>query len=258
MTTPEGSVTPALRLDSLTKDFDGRLVVNELSLDIPPGSFYGIVGPNGAGKTTTLSMATGLLRPTRGHAYVAGIDVWADPPAAKAHMGVLADEMATFDRLTGRELLTYTGLLHRLAPDVVDQRCDELLQALDLGRDGAKQVADYSAGMRKKILLATALIAAPRLLILDEPFESVDPVSARTMREILAAYVDGGGTVVISSHVMELVETMCDHVAIIHEGRVRAAGTLAEVRGELSLVDRFIELVGAKHLAEGSLTWLRS
>lgn len=249
---------PALLLSHLSKEFDGRRVVRDLSLEIPVGSFYGIVGPNGAGKTTTLSMATGLLRPSAGSAAIAGQDVWDDPAAAKERLGVLPDAMATFDRLTGGELLIYTGLLHRLDKATVEQRTADLLAALGLTNDARKPVADYSAGMRKKILLATALIHSPSLLVLDEPFESVDPVSARTIRAILAQFVAGGGTVVISSHVMELVEAMCDHVAIIHDGQVRAAGTLAEVRGEGSLVDRFIDIVGAESLAEGSLSWLRS
>ncbi|NLT30768.1 MAG: ABC transporter ATP-binding protein, partial [Propionibacterium sp.] len=221
---PEGGV--ALSLRRLTKEFDGVPVVRDLSLDIPVGSMYGIVGPNGAGKTTTLSMANGLLRPTAGQAVVLGYDVWADPPAAKARMGVLADGLSTFDRLSGEELLHYVGLIRGVDPGQLAERTGDLLAALDLADDANKLVADYSAGMTKKILLASALIHAPRLLMLDEPLEAVDPVSGQVIRQILRSYVAGGGTVVLSSHVMELVEGLCDHVAIIHEGQVRAAGTV--------------------------------
>lgn len=247
-----------MSLRGLTKEFDGKAVVRDLSLDIPAGSLFGIVGPNGAGKTTALSMATGLLRPTAGQAVLLGHDVWQDPAAAKARIGVLADGVAVFDRLTGQELLHYTGLLHGLSADVVDARATELLAALDLADAGGKLVADYSAGMTKKIILASALIHGPRLLILDEPLEAVDPVSGATIREILRSYVAGGGTVVLSSHVMELVEGLCDHVAIIHEGQVRVAGTVDQVRAGRSLTDRFIDVVGARHLQEGSLGWLHS
>lgn len=253
-----GSGGPALSLRRLVKEFDGVPVVRDLSLDIPTGSLYGIVGPNGAGKTTTLSMATGLLRPTAGHAVVLGHDVWADPPAAKAQMGVLADGLATFDRLSGEELLHYVGLIRGVDPEQLATRTTDLLTALDLDDAGGKLVADYSAGMTKKILLASALIHAPRLLILDEPLEAVDPVSGQVIRQILRSYVAGGGTVVLSSHVMELVEGLCDHVAIIHEGTVRAAGTVEQVRAGRSLTERFIEIAGGAQLAEGSLGWLGS
>lgn len=248
----------AIALQGLTKAFDQHVVVRDLHLVVPTGSFFGIVGPNGAGKTTTLSMATGLLRPTAGRAIVLGHDVWHDPPAVKARMGVLADGLSTFDRLTGSELLHYTGLLHALPVSEVEQRTSELLAALDLTDAANKVVADYSAGMKKKIGLASALIHGPRLLILDEPLESVDPVSGQVIRDILRSYVAGGGTVVLSSHVMELVEGLCDHVAIIHEGQVRAAGRVADVRQGRTLSERFIELVGGAHFEEGSLAWLRS
>lgn len=248
----------ALSIRGLRKSFDDREVVHGLSLDVPRGSFYGIVGPNGAGKTTTLSMATGLLRPDAGSAVVLGEDMWQQPARAKARLGVLADGLRTFDRLTGRELLTYVGLLRGMDAATVEERSASLLEALDLAGEDGKLVVDYSAGMTKKILLASALIHAPRLLVLDEPLEAVDPVSAQVIRTILTAYVDGGGTVVLSSHVMELVEGLCSHVAIIAGGELKADGTLAEVRGEGTLVQRFIDLVGGARVAEGSLSWLES
>ncbi|SJM60579.1 ATP-binding transport protein NatA [Agrococcus casei LMG 22410] len=219
---------------------------------------FGLLGPNGAGKTTTLSMATGLLRPDSGTAFVLGRDVWQDPVAAKAAMGVLPEASQLFDRLTGRELLRYSGLLRQMPPADVAQRTDELLDALGMTDAANKLVVDYSSGMTKKIGLATALIHAPGLLVLDEPFESVDPVSGETIRSILKSYVAGGGTVVLSSHVMELVENLCDHVAIMAEGRVLSAGTLDEVRGGAGLQQKFLDLVGVHQLGEGSLAWLRS
>ena len=248
----------ALSLRGLRKSFGKTEVVHGISLDVPRGSFYGIVGPNGAGKTTTLSMATGLLRPDAGTAHVLGHDMWTTPLEAKARLGVLADGLRTFDRLTGRELLSYVGLIRGMEPDVVTERSDSLLAALDLAGEDGKLVVDYSAGMTKKILLACALLHAPRLLVLDEPLEAVDPVSGQVIRKILTAYVEGGGTVVLSSHVMELVEGLCSHVAIISGGELLADGTLDEVRQGGSLVQTFIDLVGGGDVAEGSLSWLES
>ncbi|SLM90171.1 ABC transporter ATP-binding protein [Brachybacterium nesterenkovii] len=250
------SATAALSLRGLVKSFDGTEVVHGVSLDVPRGSFYGLVGPNGAGKTTTLSMATGLLRPDAGTAQVLGVDMWAEPERAKAQLGVLADGLRTFDRLTARELLTYVGLIRGMDAAVVDQRIGSLLEALGLADQEGKLVVDYSAGMTKKILLACALIHAPRLLVLDEPLEAVDPVSGEVIRTILRRFVAGGGTVILSSHVMALVEELCSHVAVIADGQVLAAGSLDEVRGGGSLQQRFVDMVGGADVAEGSLSWL--
>ena len=248
----------ALSIRGLRKSFAGTEVVHGISLDVPRGSFYGIVGPNGAGKTTTLSMATGMLRPDDGTAHVLGTDMWASPAQAKSDLGVLADGLRTFDRLTGRELLTYVGLIRGMEADVVADRLESLLTAFDLAHEDGKLVVDYSAGMTKKILLACALIHAPRVVVLDEPLEAVDPVSAQVIRTILTAYVEGGGTVVLSSHVMELVEGLCSHVAVIARGELLAAGTLDEVRRGGSLVQRFIDLVGGGQVQEEGLAWLQS
>ncbi|WP_293694343.1 ABC transporter ATP-binding protein [uncultured Agrococcus sp.] len=248
----------SLALRHLTKRFGPKVAADDVSLDVPVGSMFGLLGPNGAGKTTTLSMTTGLLRPDAGTAFVLGANVWEDPAAAKGRMGVLPEAEQMFNRLTGRELLRYTGLLRGMAAEDVVSRTDELLEALGLTDAASKLVVDYSSGMTKKIGLASALIHAPRLLILDEPFESVDPVSGETIRSILRSYVAGGGTVVLSSHVMELVENLCDHVAIMAEGRVLAAGTLDDVRAGQSLQERFLGMVGVHQLGEESLSWLRS
>jgi ABC-2 type transport system ATP-binding protein len=249
---------PALALRGLVKRFDQTVAVAGLSLDVPTGSFFGLVGPNGAGKTTTLSMTTGLMRPDAGTAFVLGHDVWTDPVAAKRLLGILPDGLALFDRLTGTQLLEYVGRLHGLEPGLARQRSAELLDVLDLGAAGSTLVVDYSAGMTKKIGLACALIHGPRILLLDEPFESVDPVSATTIRSILQSFASAGGTVVLSSHVMALVEQLCDHVAIIAGGQVLASGPLTAVRGDGSLEDRFVSLVGGqRELGEG-LAWLRT
>lgn len=256
-TDSRGGSVPALAIRGLAKRFGGKIAVDGISLDVPAGSFYGIVGPNGAGKTTTLSMATGLLRPDFGTAHVHGVDVWARPLEAKKLMGILADGVRLFDRLTGEQLVSYAGLLRGMPKDVVAQRVSELLDALDLSNDAGTLVVDYSAGMAKKIALASALIHAPRLLVLDEPFESVDPVSAANIRDILDRYVGSGGTVIVSSHVMDLVQRMCDHVAVVADGRLLAAGTVEEVRAGATLEDRFVQLVGGRSRTEG-LEWLRT
>lgn len=247
---------PAIEIHGLAKSFDGKVAVDSLDLTVPAGSFFGLVGPNGAGKTTTLSMATGLLRPDRGSVSIHGIDVWSHLVEAKRLVGNLSDGVRLFDRLTGMQLVTYAGLLSGMDRDVVTSRAQELLQLLDLDTAGGTLVVDYSAGMTKKIALACALVHAPRVLVLDEPFESVDPVSAANISDILEGFVKSGGTVIISSHVMDLVQRMCDHVAVIAHGRVLAAGTTAEVRGTSTLEDRFVELVGGRRTGEGP-EWLR-
>lgn len=252
---------PAVRLRGLTRVYgsgSGQTVaVDRLSLEVPRGAFYGLVGRNGAGKTTALSMLTGLLRPTEGTALVGGIDVWRRPRAAKARMGVLPDGMRLFDRLAGRQLVTYAGLLRGMDKDVVDRRTEDLLRAMDLLEAAGTPVMDYSAGMTKKIALAAALIHAPDLLVLDEPFEAVDPVSAANIRELLHGFARAGGTVIVSSHVMDLVQRMCDHVAVMDRGVLRASGTVEGVRQGRPLEDVFVELVGGSAPAGEGLAWLR-
>ncbi|WP_236718579.1 ABC transporter ATP-binding protein [Actinoplanes sp. TFC3] len=250
------SPDPALALHGLIKRFEAKVAVAGIDLDVPQGSFFGLLGPNGAGKTTTLSMAVGLLRPDGGQARILGYDVWADPVAAKSRIGVLPDGVRLFDRLTGSELLAYHGLLRGMDATVVDQRAGELMDVLELGAGNRTLVVDYSAGMKKKIGLACALLHAPRLLVLDEPFEAVDPVSAALIRGILNRYVAGGGTVVFSSHVMAVVERLCSHVAIMAEGRIRVHGTLDRVRGDRSLEEVFVEVVGGRTATGSELSWL--
>jgi len=252
------SPAPALRLIGLSKAFGDKRAVDQVDLEVPGGSFFGLVGPNGAGKTTSLSMAVGLLRPDAGRAEIFGVDVWSDPVRAKELIGVLPDGLGLPERLTGREVLHYLGLLRGMEPEAVATRSQELLEVLELDRAEATLVLEYSTGMRKKIGLATALLHAPRLLVLDEPLEAVDPVSAATIKAILQRFVAAGGSVVFSSHVMPVVEQLCDHVAVVAGGRVVASGPLDEVRGGSTLEDRFVDLVGGQPVSAGELLWLAS
>lgn len=250
---PDPSAAVSIR--GLFKRFGDKVAVNGLSLDIPIGSFYGLVGPNGAGKTTTLNMVTGLLVPDAGTAMILGRDVWDDVNRAKREIGVMPQSDQIFDRLTGLQLLVYSGMLRGMSRAETIRRAHDLLGAFDLGQAANKMVVDYSAGMTKKICLAAAMIHSPRILVLDEPFESVDPVSSANLKDILIEYARTGGTVIISSHVMSLVEKMCTHVAVINQGQVRAAGTVDEVAAGEDLEDRFLQLVGGRHAA-AHLAWL--
>lgn len=253
----DASNAPALRLRGVTKTYGDARAVDRIDLEVPAGSFYGLVGPNGAGKTTTLSMITGLLRPDEGSVEIAGIDIRRDPAGAKRQMGVLPDRLRTFDRLSGRQLLYYYGVLRGLKPAVVEHRIADLAAAFDLTDALGRSVSDYSAGMTKKVMLAGAMIHSPRLLVLDEPFESVDPVSSAVILEILQRYVAHGGTVILSSHGMELVQRACSGVAVLVGGRILASGTVDEVRDGRTLEERFLELAGGTSAVEG-LEWLHT
>ena len=248
---------PAIKVLGLRKSFGEKTAVAGIDLEIAAGSFAGLVGPNGAGKTTALSMMTGLLRSDAGQILINGLDVWADPPAAKAIIGVVPAEARLFDRLSGEELLEYAGRLRSLPVGEARARAAQLLDVLDLTADAKRLVADYSTGMRKKAALGCALIHNPSVLFLDEPLEGVDPVSADAIRRMLTNYVSSGSTVLFSSHVMELVEQVCDHVSIISQGQIVATGTTDQVRGGKTLQRAFIDLVGAKASEEG-LSWLGS
>lgn len=244
-----------LRTEALTKSYGPVIAANEISIEVRAGSLSGVVGPNGAGKTTTLSMISGLLRPSSGRVTVGDVDVWADGPATKRLIGTLPDRLRLFDRLTGAQLLYYSGVLHGVAEAEVATRSDELAEAFGLGSALDRLVSDYSAGMQKKIALACSMIHAPDVLVLDEPFEAIDPVSAATVTETLEKYVSGGGSVVMSSHSLELIQRVCDHVAIIVNGSVIAQGTVDEVRDGKSLDERFRDLVGDDESKRG-LQWL--
>ncbi|WP_225310330.1 ABC transporter ATP-binding protein [Microbacterium testaceum] len=251
------SAVPALALRHISKNFGELRAVDAIDLTVPAGAFYGLVGPNGAGKTTTLSIIAGLLRPDRGTVTINGVDAAKRSREAKKLIGVLPDRLRTFDRLTGRQLLSYYGALRGLPAALVESRTADLARAFDLVEALSRPVSDYSAGMTKKVMLAGAMIHSPRLLVLDEPFEAVDPVSSGVILDILGTYVDHGGTVILSSHGMELVERVCSRVAVIVSGQVLAEGTVDEVRGEGTLEERFRELSGGLGDVEG-LEWLHT
>jgi ABC-2 type transport system ATP-binding protein len=250
--------TSAVVVRGLRKRFGDKEAVAGIDLQIAAGSLAGLVGPNGAGKTTSLSMMTGLLRPDGGQVLVNGLDVWENPPAAKAIIGVVPAEVRLFERLSGEELLEYAGRLRGLPADEARSRAAQLLDVLDLAGDARRLVADYSTGMRKKAALGCALIHNPSVLFLDEPLEGVDPVSADVIRRLLTRFAGSGSTVLFSSHVMELVEQVCDHVSIIDKGKIVATGTIDEVRGGKTLQRAFIDLVGPRATDEEVLSWLGS
>ena len=251
-------VSIAVQAHGLVKVFGGLRAVDGIDLEIPQGTFYGIAGPNGAGKSTTLRMLTGLLRPDAGNALVGGTPVWPNPLPAKAQVGFVPDNPVLFDRLTAAEMLEYAGMLRSMEPAIVAQRSAELLRVLDLAEQGDKLIADFSLGMIKRIGLAVALLHSPRVLVLDEPFGALDPVNTQVMEDMLKLYRRGGGTVVFASHVMDVVQRLCDRLVVIGAGRVLAEGTVAEVAGGRNLQDAFVELVGGRDLEEGELSWLSS
>ena len=252
------AVNEAVSAIGMRKCFGDKVAVDGIDLRVKRGSWFGVVGPNGAGKTTSLRMITGLLRPDAGVIVVDGIDVWRDPVSAKASYGVLPDDLRLIERLTGREFLTYLGRLRRLSAAECARRVEELLEVLGLGAAANELVADYSQGMRKKVGLGAALLHVPAVLFLDEPFESVDPVSARTIQDVLGQYRRSGGTVVFSSHVMDTVERLSDEVAIVHNGRVVAAGPIENVCAGGRLEEAFMTAVGATAGTTQSLDWLRA
>ncbi|WP_288817310.1 ABC transporter ATP-binding protein [uncultured Varibaculum sp.] len=252
---PAGIVN-AIDAQDVVKLYGNNLALDHLYLQIPTGSFFGLVGPNGAGKSTFLSIATGLLEPDRGTVFINGISMWDEPVAAKRALGVLPDGMHMFDRLSGIEHLTFVAQLRGLDKQSAIQRSRSLLQTFELPLDKKKTISEYSTGMRKKIGLALALVTSPRLVVLDEPFEAVDPVSANTLQQVLKEYVKRGGTVVLSSHVMATVESLCTHVAVINQGRILVSGTTEEVAAGQDLNSRFLQLVGGHQQCEGDLSWL--
>ena len=254
---PAADAPVVLSIAGLVKRYGSTTAVEGVDLEVRAGSFTGIVGPNGAGKTTTLSIVTGLLRPDAGTVTVLGADVWADPAAAKRSLGVLPDRLRLFDRLTGAQLLYYSATLRGLDGATARKRSSDLAVAFGLQDALGRLVSDYSVGMTKKIALAAAIIHSPRVLVLDEPFESVDPVSAATVTDVLQRYVAGGGTVLLSSHSMDLVERICDSVAVIVDGHVLASGPVDEVREGRSLEERFVELAGGRAVTEG-MEWLQN
>jgi ABC-2 type transport system ATP-binding protein len=229
-----------------------------VDLRVESGTFYGFLGPNGAGKSTTIKMLTGLLAPTRGTIRVLGKNILDSHQAlsAKRKVGVLPEELALFDNLTAREYLTFVGRMYLVPADTIRQRTEELLALLGLDDQQKKLALEYSHGMKKKLALAAALLPDPDLLFLDEPFEGVDAVTSRVIRETLARFVSRGSTVFLTSHILEIVERLCTHVGIIVEGKLAEQGSLDEIRRGGSLESRFIEKVGNDAEAIRKLSWL--
>lgn len=251
----------ALETRGLRKWFGDLHAVDGIDLAVPRGSFYGFLGPNGAGKSTTIKCLTGLMKPTSGQCTILGIDPLRDPVAVKRRIGVVPEDLALFDRLTGAETLSFVGQVHGLDAASTRARADELLTLMDLTRAAGDMVADYSHGMRKKLALSAALLPAPRLLFLDEPFEGIDAVASRQIKELLSTFVRGGGTVFLTSHILEIVERLCDHIGVIRRGTIVAQGPMRALRAgigvDTSLEELFLDLVGAERSAAPAMDWLR-
>ena len=251
-------MNPAIETIGLTRDFGQFRAVNQLNLRVEAGRFYGFLGPNGAGKSTTIKMLTGLLAPTGGVMRVLGEDL-GDPQralAVKRRIGVVPENLALFDNLTAREHLTFIGRMYLLPPATIRARCDELLAMMDLAHEEKKLTLEFSHGMKKKLALAAALIPNPDLLFLDEPFEGVDAVASRVLRDTLKQCVGRGATVFLTSHVLESVERLCTDVGIIAHGQLVHQGTMEELRREGSLEDKFLAVVGSGETETQKLSWL--
>lgn len=254
--------TPAIETQQLTRRFGAQIAVNELSLSVPSGSFYGFLGPNGAGKSTTIHMLIGLLAPTSGSARVLGYDLARDALEVKRRIGVVPDGLHLFERLTGEEQLRFTGEVYGLDRAVVRRRSADLLETMGLAADSTKLIGGYSHGMKKKLALSCALIHNPPLLFLDEPFEGIDALATRAIRELLQRVVASGHTTVfLTSHVLEVVERLCTHVGIIAAGRLVAEGALDELKRDpggraRTLEDVFLERVGMPPPRAAGLDWL--
>jgi len=253
-------VSLAIQTRGLRKTFGDLVAVAGIDLSVPSGSFYGFLGPNGAGKSTTIKCLTGLLTPTSGEFQILGIDPRVDPVAVKRKVGVMPEDLALFDRLSGAETLGFVGQVHGLDAASLRDRSAELLDLMDLTKASADMVADYSHGMRKKLALAAALLPAPRLLFLDEPFEGIDAIASRQIKSLLTTFVKGGGTVFLTSHILEIVERLCDHIGVIHQGRIVAEGSIGHLRAGgaegRTLEEIFLDLIGAEQREAPALGWL--
>lgn len=264
-------MSAAIETRALTRNFGEMIAVDHLDLTIQEGSFFGFLGPNGAGKSTTIRMLTGLIRISSGRASIFGHDVERESVAAKRLIGVVPEELALFDRLTGREFLTFVGRMYDLDKQVIRRRREELLEMMSLAGEPKKLVVDYSHGMQKKLAMAAALIHNPRVLFLDEPFEGIDAVASRMIKDLLTLLVDKGVTILLSSHILEIVENLCSHIGIIHHGRLVAEGSIEELRTgvsvregvagvaqdrQRSLEDVFLNLVDASDSGADTLSWM--
>jgi ABC-2 type transport system ATP-binding protein len=248
----------AIETFNLTRDFGQFRAVDQLNLRVETRRFYGFLGPNGAGKSTTIKMLTGLLGPTSGSIRILGEDI-SDPRRAlevKRRIGVVPENLALFDNLTAREYLTFIGRMYLLPRETVRERCNELLVMMNLEHEEKKLTLEFSHGMKKKLSLAAALIPNPDLLFLDEPFEGVDAVASRLLRDTLKQCVSRGATVFLTSHVLEIVEKLCTDVGIIARGQLVHQGTMEELRRSGSLEDKFLAVVGEGQPEAQKLSWL--
>lgn len=257
----------AVRTEQLTRVFGGLTAVDHVDLQVQAGQFFGFLGPNGAGKSTTIKMLTGLLAPTSGRMELLGMDFQSKPVEVKRQIGVVPEGMGLFERLTGREYLQFVGRMYGLDKATTEKRSAELLEFMQLADREKTIIADYSHGMQKKLALAAAVIHGPRILFLDEPFEGVDALAAGALKALLGRMTERGVTIFLTSHVLEIVERLCSHVAIIHKGKLVAQGSLEELRAgvrgaegeETTLEQIFLSIVGesgAEKARLEELTWL--
>jgi ABC-2 type transport system ATP-binding protein len=238
-----------IRLTDLTKRYGKFTAVDGISLDVPRGELFGLLGPNGAGKTTTMRMIAGILQPTSGSVFVGGVDMLGRPLEAKSRIGFIPDRPFVYDKLTGGEFLRFAAALYGQDGARVERRIDELLQIFDLSTWKHELTETYSHGMRQKLIICGALVHRPELIIVDEPMVGLDPKSARLLKDLFRQFVDRGGTVLMSTHTLEVAEVMCDRIAIVYKGKIAANGTMAELRqqtesGDMSLEDLFLKLTG--------------
>ncbi|HEX5424506.1 MAG TPA: ABC transporter ATP-binding protein [Candidatus Acidoferrales bacterium] len=270
----------AVSTEHLTRTFGKLVAVQDVNLRVAPGQFFGFLGPNGAGKSTTIKMLTGLLAPTTGRIEILGLDLTANPVDVKRQIGVVPEGMALFGRLTGAEYLNFVGRMYGLDRETAAKRTAELLDFMQLSGQPKSLVTDYSHGMQKKLALAAAVIHGPKILFLDEPFEGVDAIASGTLKAMLQRMISHGATIFLTSHVLEIVERLCSHVAIIHQGRLVAQGSLEDLRAgveaqapepsapgepavaparngeKLTLEELFLRIVGGTRLADQELSWL--
>jgi ABC-2 type transport system ATP-binding protein len=265
----------AIAANALSRSFNGFTAVDRIDLNVEAGQFFGFLGPNGAGKSTTIKMLTGLLEPSGGNIQILGEDLIANPVEVKRHIGVVPEGMALFGKLTASEYLHFVGRMYGLDKPTTQQRTTELLEFMGLANEQKKLIADYSHGMGKKLALAAAVIHGPKVLFLDEPFEGVDAIAAGTLKSMLQGMIARGATIFLTSHVLEIVERLCSHIAIIHKSHIVANGSLDELRAgvqarltpgtdidpnaKLTLEQMFLNIVGGESGVsnpEQELTWL--
>jgi len=266
---------PAISTEHLSRRFGDLVAVDDMNLRVTAGQFFGFLGPNGAGKSTTIKMLTGLLAPSSGRMEILGLDLTGNPVEVKRQIGVVPEGMALFGRLTGAEYLNFVGRMYGLGRDTAAKRAAELLEFMQLADQPKALIADYSHGMQKKLALAAAVIHGPKILFLDEPFEGVDAIASGTLKSMLNGMIARGATIFLTSHVLEIVERLCSHVAIIYRGKLVAQGSLEELRtgvqaqatqagtdaatsgGKLTLEEIFLRIVGGtRAAAEQELSWL--